>query len=207
MRAANVIFDLDGTLIDTLDAATATWRETLAEYGMAFSENELRLVFGMTSKHAFAQLGREEPEGFDARWVENYGHNVERQRLFPGALEALEALRSRGVRLGIVSSRNRREFADYLGGFGLEELCPTIVLADDTQRHKPDPDPLLAWCEKADTTPDTCLYVGDTPGDEQAARAAGMPFAAATWAEGAGPFTAEAHLLHDPSELVAEPER
>ena len=203
MQTANVIFDLDGTLIDTRDAATATWREALAEYGLTFSDDELRLVFGMTSQHAFERLGREEPGGFDARWVENYGHNVERQRLFPGALDALEALRARGARLGIVSSRNRQEFADYLGGFGLEELCPTIVLADDTQRHKPDPDPLLAWCERVGAHPGECLYVGDTPGDEQAAAAAGMPFVAAAWDEGAGPFTPGARLFHDPGELVA----
>lgn len=203
MRARHMIFDLDGTLVDTRRAATATWHETLSEFGLTLAENQVADVFGMTSACAFARWGLAEPQGFDDRWVENYAHHVDKQRLFPQAVETLQGLREQGFGLGVVSSRTEREFADYMGRLGLESLCPLMVLADDTERHKPDPDPLLLWCKRAGTEPGDCVYVGDTAGDEQAAASAGMPFAAASWAEGSGPFTARASLVRKVSDLLA----
>ena len=95
--------------------------------------------------------------------------------------DALEALRARGVRLGVVTSKNSEEYAQDFVPFALETYFDTIVIADDTALHKPHAEPLLKFLERLGAKREEALYIGDSTYDRDCAHAAKVDFALAVW--------------------------
>ena len=93
----------------------------------------------------------------------------------------LERLRSDGKTLGIVSSRRHDEYDSTITPLGIDGYFSTRVLAEDTERHKPSPDPILEYLRRSGAKPEETVYVGDTEYDLLAAGAAGVSFAFASW--------------------------
>jgi pyrophosphatase PpaX len=127
---------------------------------------------------------------------------------FPGAVEAVLELRARGVAVGVVTSKGREMTARTLACSGLTELLDVLITADDVRNGKPDPEPVLkALAELGlEDRPDEVLFVGDSPHDLVAGRAAGVRTAAVSW----GPFsrgdleaTSPDHWIADWAELTA----
>ena len=114
-------------------------------------------------------------------WMERMHDHFERVNVFPGTRAALKALRARGVRLGVVTSKNSEEYAQDFVPFGLETYFDTIVTADDTALHKPHAEPLLKFLERLGAKREEALYIGDSTYDRDCARAAGVDFALAVW--------------------------
>ena len=101
--------------------------------------------------------------------------------LFGGVAETLKKLRERGLALGIVTSKTREEFANDFNRFGIGGYFQTVVCAEDTTEHKPNPAPLLKYMELSGASRKRVLYVGDSIYDSQCAHAASVDFALALW--------------------------
>lgn len=189
-----VLFDLDGTLIDSIRLILDSYHHTLAAHAKpAQSDAQLLAHVGTPLVTHLGQYAANELEL--AAMVATYrawnrAHHDGAVRAFDGAVEAVRALAATGLALAVVTSK-QREAAQRgldLTGFGVPgaEGAPFRFLlgADDVAQHKPDPTPLLVACARLGVTPARAAYVGDSPHDLAAARAAGALAVAAGW----GPF-------------------
>lgn len=202
MEYKHIIFDLDGTLIDTEAAVLKTWQCTLQEYHYEYTLEELRIVLGISLQKTLKQLKLVVDDQFEKRWMENYGRFAVTADFFEGAKEMLMELKKRGYSLGIVTSRSKDEYSAYFQKFHLEAVFDRIVLADDTEQHKPDPAPLYKYMELEQTEPSSCMYIGDMPTDIECANRAGITSGLVTW-NGSGILCGEAQfIVRSPEELL-----
>ena len=183
MRYRTVFFDLDGTLIDSAAMILASFRHaTRTVLRREIPDQELLGAVGGPGLRA--QMEALAPDRVD-ELVEVYSeHNV---GLHPGlqacdgVLDLLATLKDDGRRLGVVTAKRRAtlelafEVLPELGHFDV------TIAAEDTERHKPHPQPLLAALGRLGEEPAHAAYVGDSPFDVQAAKAAGMGAIAVTW--------------------------
>ncbi len=183
MRFPVVLFDLDGTVVDSGGIILASMRHAARiVLGRDFSDDELLVNVGGPGLEAQMEaLG----PGRSAELVRVYReHNEplhETLEGFEGIEATLEALRDRGQRLGIVTAKRRATVDLAFAQLPLAHLFETIVGGDETERHKPDPAPLQLALERLATDPPDAAYVGDSPYDMQAARAAGLFAVGVTW--------------------------
>ncbi|MBP5719550.1 MAG: HAD-IA family hydrolase, partial [Bacteroidales bacterium] len=127
-------------------------------------------------------LGYADTERFGARWEENFVELSYLMKPFEGVEEVLAAVRSAGRTTGCVTSRSRYEFEKDVHMQRLVKYIDHIVTAEDSEGHKPSPDPMFAYMHKAGcTSPGECIYIGDTMHDFQCAAGAGCDFALADW--------------------------
>jgi len=184
MLLSTVIFDLDGTVIDTGPLIADSFRHAVRTVlGKTIDDKEmLAYVGGWSLREQMCRLAPDRSQEL----VEVYrAYNEPRHAdvdFCPGMQELLLALRAEGVRIGLATAKRRAtiEIAfRYLPQ--LEGLFDTIVSSDDTERHKPDPAPLLLALERLGAEAGDGAYVGDSPFDVEAARAAGLRSIAVTW--------------------------
>ena len=185
MKYGHVVFDMDGTLIDTCEAIQQSLRDTIAMLtGNTPTEAEVRATFGTPSDAGLKMLGvRDEdiPRGI-LLWSENIKKYEDTPRAFPGVRELMDGLKTGGCSLGIATSKNTAELEHSREQFGdIVSRVDCIICADDTAEHKPKPGPLLKYMEYTGARPSEVLYVGDTVYDMQCARGAGVDFALARW--------------------------
>lgn len=201
----HVVFDVDGTLADTDDISQRALQDLLFERtGEEEDLADLAFTRGIPGDEALAQLGIFDASALD-RWDELAREHADEVKLFYGVREMLEELRKGGKVLGIVSSRRHDEYEAVITPLGIDGYFETMVLAEDTERHKPEPDPLLEYLRRAGARPEETIYVGDTAHDSRAARSAGVSFVFAGW--GAMTYVEQAsYWVHAPSEvlLIAE---
>lgn len=181
-----VLFDLDGTLIDTIELILSSMRHATAEVlGAALPDEVLMHNVGVPLRVQMSEFG---PGREDELLATYRAHNAivhdDLVGEFPGTVEALEELKSKGYRLGVVTSKSIPVAMRGLDSFGLAEYFETIVGYEDTQIHKPEPEPLLLAAERLGVDISRCCYVGDSPHDMAAGIAAGTMTVAALW----GPF-------------------
>jgi pyrophosphatase PpaX len=186
-----LLFDLDGTVLDTVELLLRSMRHAFA--GRARSPSDADWIAGLgTPLHGQFMEFAESPADLDTL-VASYrayqmAHHDALTRAFPGTREALVALRDRGHRLGVVTSK-LDEFAHRgLAHVGLDDLFETVIGVGATTRHKPHPEPVLAALDRMHIAPDDAAFVGDSPHDIAAGNAAGVLTIAALW----GPFSREA---------------
>jgi pyrophosphatase PpaX len=200
-----VLFDLDGTLIDSGSIILASMRHaSLTVLGIEPDEEKVRAAIG--GPGLFAQMTELAPDRVD-ELVEVYRvHNEalhETLDAFDDVLELLPVLRGQGRRLGIVTAKRRATVQLAFERFPtLEQLVDVLVTADDTERHKPDPEPLLEALDRLGARPEDAAYVGDSPFDIAAARAAGMRAVAVGWG---GIHPDERLLAQKPDAFVRTP--
>lgn len=203
-----VLFDLDGTFADTAPDLARALNEVRAERGLAPLPPEaarphtssgarglLKVGFGVTPESPdYAEL-RE-------RFLDFYEKDLcIDTRIFDGIPEVIAKMRARKVPWGIVTNKGKRFTEPLLRLLAVDHLAACAVSGDSTPHTKPHPAPLLLAAELVSLAPAECLYVGDDLRDAQAARAAGMAFAAAGWGylgEGGDPreWDADALLAH-----------
>ena len=197
-----VLFDLDGTLIDTVDLILASMRhvtrEVLAE---EFSDEELLHGVGTPLARQMEALC---PEKRDELVVEYRRHNwdVHDELIaeYPGTEALLDELLSREMPMGVVTSKSRRVAMRGIELFGLERYFQVIVCSDDLDVHKPDPGPILHAADILGVPAEQCMYVGDSPYDMRAARAAEAIAVAALW----GAFCPEDVLEPGPAYAIED---
>jgi pyrophosphatase PpaX len=207
---AACLFDLDGTLIDSIELIFQSYEHTFRAHDLPAVDRERILAhLGRTLADSFAEFAR------DPRQVErliatyrafNLEHHDELVKPYPGANEAVRALRASGRRVGIVTSKKRETAQRGLTVCGLTEPFDVFVAMEDSTRHKPHPEPLLRALDALALAPARACYVGDSPHDVAAGNAAGVPAFVASWGPFARPHFAGldvAGWLESPLELCA----
>jgi len=183
-----LLFDLDGTLIDSIPLIVASFRHTLQTH-LGEAPSDAALVRGIgTPLRTQLGLYSSDPEVVERLFwtykAHNEAHHDADVRAFDGVAEGLEALRRAGRRLGVVTSKSRAMALRGLAVTGLAEHFELVVALEDSTAHKPDPTPLLHALERMGQPVERAVYVGDSPHDLLAGRRAGVVTAAAAW----GPF-------------------
>ena len=181
-----VLFDLDGTLIDTIELILSSMRHATAEVlGESLPDEVLLHNVGVPLR---VQMEEFAPDRVDELLRSYRAHNDgTHDRLvgeYPGTEEGLRAMASRGYRMGVVTSKSVAVAHRGLDLFGLGGFFETLVGYEDTDIHKPEPAPLLLAAERMGVDIDQCCYVGDSPHDINAGKGAGAVTVAALW----GPF-------------------
>jgi len=178
-----VLFDLDGTLIDTLELIRESMRyATATVLGEPLPDDVLMHNVGVPLAVQMREFSEERADELLVAYREHNArvHDV-MVREYPGVEESLTELGERGYRLGVVTSKIRHVATRGLERFSLERFFDVVVASDDVARHKPDPTPLLHAASALAIEPARCAYVGDSPHDISAALAAGMVAVAAKW--------------------------
>ncbi|HKJ13008.1 MAG TPA: HAD-IA family hydrolase [Ornithinimicrobium sp.] len=189
LRWPVVLFDLDGTLADTIDLIVASYRHALRAVLCAdLPEPQLRSWIGRPLRATVAETFPDRVDDVEEvvrvyrEW--NLAHHDEMIREFPGVRRLLADLEGSGARLGVVTAKIAQTADLGLRATGLHRRIPVLAGAEATDRHKPDPDPLLHAASTLQVDPSDCVYVGDSVHDLRAARAAGMSAVGVTWGAG-----------------------
>ena len=187
-RYKYLIFDIDGTLLDTEHAILCSLKDTLQDLlGKNVPAADLKFALGIPGDVVLNRL------------VQDYRTSI---RLFDGICESLEALKAAGYGMGIVSSKTRREYeSDFAGPFGLDGYFRPVVCAEDASRPKPAPDPLNACLSMSGASAAETLYIGDAVYDSQCARSAGVDFGLAGWGNPACRDIVSDYVFGTPAEL------
>ncbi|KZE37215.1 HAD family hydrolase [Bhargavaea cecembensis] len=177
-----IIFDVDGTLIDTEKAVLGSLQKMLKEdYGKQVQLEDLTFVLGIPGSSSLPKLNIQDIDHANERWnhfMKDFFHEI---KVFDGMKEVMETLENRNLVQGIVTSKTNQEIIDDFEPFGLSDYMTYTVSADDTEKHKPNPDPLLKFLEISGADPETSIYIGDTVYDYECARDAGIDFGVALW--------------------------
>lgn len=182
MKFKNIVFDLDGTLLDTHSFLISTLREALKELtARHFTDDELSSVIGLPGTEGLRRLGIDNIADGMAKWHTYMKYYHSSIKLFDGIKELLLALKEKGIQLGIVTSKLKTECQTDFFPFGIAAYFDIIITADDTAKHKPFADPLLKYIEKAGTQKQDVLYIGDTIYDINCAAAAQTASGLALW--------------------------
>lgn len=179
-----ILFDLDGTLVDTVPLILASVRHAFEGYGACPSDDDWRAGIGTPLRTQLEGFARR-PEDVDALF-ERYrsfwrAHHDARTRCFPGAVELVSGLAAAGHPLGVVTAKLEEGAHRTLRHTGLHPYFGAIIGADSCARAKPDPEPVRVALARLDREPGEALLVGDSPHDLAAARAAGVRAVAAPW--------------------------
>lgn len=180
-----VLFDLDGTLLDSIPLILDSYAHTFAHFGLPLpSRDELIADIGVPLWVVFRRLGPGAPavDGMIAVYREyNLAHHDSRAGAFPGVGEMVREVRHRRLATALVTSKLRSSAVRGLALLGLETAMDTIIGADDVERPKPDPQPVQLALERLGVTPGAALFVGDSVHNLESGRAAGTRTAAALW--------------------------
>jgi HAD superfamily hydrolase (TIGR01509 family) len=176
-----LIFDLDGTLVDTVYAHVFAWQRALAEAGMAIDGWRIHRRMGMSgglfTRAVARELGREltseEADALQQRHGELFHDFLPERRPLPGAVELLRFLRSAKIPHGIATSGQRPEINGSLAALGVGDET-VVIERGDVARAKPEPDLFLACQQSLGVRVEECYVVGDAVWDLLAARRAGM---------------------------------
>lgn len=174
-----VLFDVDGTLIDSNGAHAEAWAQALREAGIPAEVDQVRRLIGMGGDKllpTIAHVAEDSPKGqaITRRKKHIFEPMIESLQPTRGAREIVEFLRNKGVTLVIATSADGRELEALLKRAGIDDLIPKRTSKDDAEESKPDPDIVQAALTRADASPEHAVMVGDTPYDIEAARRAGI---------------------------------
>ena len=176
-----VVFDVDGTLVDSVDLHARAWQKAFAHFGRQIPYEEVRHQIGKGGDQLL-------PEFFSQEELDRFGEELEKYRSelfkrdylprvtgFPQVRELFERVLADGKRIALASSAKKDELGVYKKIAGIEDLVEDETSADDAEKSKPHPDIFEAALEKLDgVRPQEVIVVGDTPYDAQAAGKAGL---------------------------------
>jgi pyrophosphatase PpaX len=205
IEASAILFDLDGTLIDSIELICRSYEHAFAVHRKpAMARDRILAMIGIPLRTGLRVHARDEREA--EAMVQTYrewnmAHHDELVRPFDGIHAALDRLAARKHRMAVVTSKLVPAAQHGLAHCGLADYFALLVGPEQTERHKPDPDPLLHACDRLGVVPGTAVYVGDSVHDMAAARAGGLRAVAAGW----GPFAPADLLAAGAQWLLATP--
>ncbi len=189
MKAKCVLFDLDGTLINSIPLIRESFRyATRKVLGRELPDKLLLANVGKPLEEQMEAIDREKAKDLVEAYREyNHLHHDEKVKCYPGIKRLLSELKKNGVKVGVVTSKSR-----YLALRGLEvceiiEYVDSLVAADDVSIHKPSPEPIIKCLETLNCSKEEGVFVGDSPFDIRAGKDAGLYTIAVPF----GPFTVE----------------
>jgi HAD superfamily hydrolase (TIGR01509 family) len=169
-----VLFDWDGTLVDSAEASFRCYSRVFESFGIPFDRATFAATYSPNWQHTYVSLGLPQerwPEA-DALWCEAYAQHA--NRLVPGALHALDRLQEAGLALAVVTSGESERVSRELSSLGVAGFFSATVYGEEATRRKPHPEPLLLGLERLDVPAAGAAYVGDSPEDVEMAQAAGV---------------------------------
>ena len=175
-----VVFDWDGTLLDSFAATRAASLAVFRHFGITMDEVRYRDTYRPDWHRTYRELGIPESrwEEAGALWNAAFAERSGDLRLLPGATETLDRLAAAGIRFGVVTTAERRRLEADLDRFGLRGRFAVTVAFEDCRRRKPHPEGLLAALAVLGSTPAETLYLGDRPEDVAMGKGAGTRTAA-----------------------------
>lgn len=173
-----VLFDLDGTLVDSSKAIINAVEKVLELKGLTCDRAKVARMIGVPLENIFSflvpNLSQEEIWQLVHEYRKYYvKHHLENTAINPHAEALLRELKEKGLKLGIITSKYREPVMDVLSHFGISELFDVVVTGYEVIRHKPAPDIVLEAAKRLRTDPKRCVVVGDSPLDVQAGKRAG----------------------------------
>lgn len=172
------LFDFDNTLFDTRCGIEAILREALPVLGVEYGPDSFDECLGLTMDQVYDRYmgdDRSRYRDFERSFMSVVMSDAYLGAPpFPETARVLESLRVRGKRIGVVSGKKAYKIVNLLRANGLDGYPETVVGFDETERHKPFPDPILKGMSSFDVPKDETVYVGDSPNDAKAAEAAGV---------------------------------
>jgi pyrophosphatase PpaX len=205
MRFPVVLLDFDGTVIDSGAIILASMRHaTLTVLGHKVEDEVLMAAVGGSGLQEQMRLLDESRVDELVRVYRAHNEPLHSELVCCAGMEdVLAELKQEGRRLGIVTAKRHETVALAFEHVPIEHLFDVIVGSDDTRHHKPHPAPLLYALDRLDADADDAVYVGDSPFDVRAAKAAGMHAIAVTWG---GIHSEETLAAEDPDAIVRSPE-
>lgn len=182
MKYDAIIYDLDGTVLNTFDMNIYPLMKIVKEeLGKDMTYDELTPYTSIPGLKSLEILGIEDVPTVYKRWVKYVNDYEGGASIYHGFDEIIRDLDGK-VTQAVVSSKKRDQYHIDIEGKGLDNYFSAIVLFEDTKEHKPDAEPLLHCADLLEVDPGKCLYVGDSLSDFQSATNADMDFAFASWA-------------------------
>lgn len=201
-----VLFDVDGTIIDTEFVMIKSFQKTLLEEkNLNVPAENLEYILGIPGKKAVERYAssEEEIDKIHSIWADNVKLYTYHASLFPDLEEILTQLKAKGVQVGIVTSKTSEEMKNEFDHFGLNDYFDVCVTASDTKKHKPNAEPILYALRKLGGLPEESIYVGDSIYDMHSSQSAGAKFALAKWGAKENTLFSSADItLESPLEIL-----
>ena len=167
--------------------------------------SRLTPVLGIPGLDAFERLGIHSPEQIFQiypRWEQYEQEYQYTAYLYEGIVPLLDFLKKKGCGLGIITSKTMPQYTSSFLPFQISEYFQTVITADDTVRHKPDPEPMLAYMERTGVCPRQILYIGDSIYDMQCAAQAGVDSCLALWGCHCPDGISSTHRFEEPTAMM-----
>jgi pyrophosphatase PpaX len=185
LKFKGILFDLDGTLIDTSNLIIRSFQHTFKlHYGRPLTAEEVYAFFGKPLKAAMEYYGPDKVDDLIKTYREfNLAHHDQLTTGFAGVPETIRKIYNAGILMAIVTSKTRNTAIRGLKLFHMDQCFSVVIGHEECRKHKPDPEPVCKALAAINLAPADCLMVGDSPFDLASARAAGVKTAAVRWTQ------------------------
>lgn len=179
--ARAILFDVDGTLVDSVDLHARAWQEAFARFGKRIGYAEIRSQIGKGGDQLIPVFLDEQERARDGEALDEYRSKLFRRaylphvRPLPGARDLVQRVKQAGLAVGLATSSKEEELEHHLDLVGIRDLVDAATTSDDVERSKPHPDVFVACARKLQVPPGAAIAVGDSPYDALSARRAGAP--------------------------------
>lgn len=208
-----VLFDFDGTIMDTNEVIIQSWQETFRTLAGREEDRDVLLkTFGEPLEYTMRNFFPEVPvekglEIYRGYQRDNFLNDIQ---LFPGIRDLLDELSARQIKMALVTSRLKHTTMQAIDKFDMEKYFGYVVTADDVTRHKPDPQSALIALDKIGSRPDQTIMIGDTLFDILCARNAGCTSVLVSWSlsladkikDGFAPEEEPDRIIDDPAQIL-----
>ncbi|WP_234447136.1 HAD family hydrolase [Virgibacillus salexigens] len=193
------IFDLDGTIIDSEKIGLEALQATLSEMGIVKDLEELRFSIGIPGLRTLEVLDISDTQTALDTWFQKQQPHMQNVPIFRDILEVIKRL----PKTGIVTSQTKKELQAGFERLSIAQHFQTVVSADDTEYHKPNPDPLQLALQYLNCDSNEAIYIGDSPYDMECAKSAGVDFGVAAWGlTSTTRFTNAEYIFKNPYEIL-----
>ncbi|MDY0395948.1 pyrophosphatase PpaX [Virgibacillus halophilus] len=206
MKIDTILFDLDGTLIDTNELINQSFLYTFKQYGQRFSDEEIRAFNGPPLLDTFRAISEEKAEEMIAAYKRHNLHFHDRYvTAFPEVIETIRKLKDAGIKTAIVSTKARESVHKGLNLVGLDGMFDAIITLDEVTHAKPHPEPIHKALGLLDSSAEHALMVGDNYHDIEAGKNAAVATAAVAWSHKGEAFLQTFkpdYMLHSMADLL-----
>lgn len=199
-----ILYDIDGTVLNTLNMNMIPLLQIIKEeLKETWTFEEVLKFAAYPGMKVMEELNIKDKETVYARWVKYVNEYEEGATLYDGFFSVFDQFKAAGVLQAVVSAKTTKQYEIDVVSKGIDKYMATAILANDTKKHKPDPEPLLACLEKLEIKPEEAIYIGDAYSDYQASKNAGVAFGYAKW----GSVSSEGidspdYVFEQPSDLL-----